>query len=91
MGYEPSENSRPSHRRKVLGVVWLSKTCIVPKAMIYKVQDYLTSMNVKKVQDFVGIWGLQDFILHLAKCLLPLCYRVKKGHMGLGTGAASSL
>lgn len=50
--------------------------------MIDEVQTYPTAMNVNKVQDFLGLWGLWvTFITHLAQCLCPLYHLVKKGHM----------
>lgn len=56
------QNSRPRHDhnrpyRKVMGVIWSGKTCVVPDAVFGKMQTYPTPKNIKEMQGFVGIWG----------------------------------
>lgn len=75
-------DSKPSHPHKVLGVVWLSKTCTIPEAVIYKVRSYLTSTDV-----ISGFGGL--LFLTWQSAFIPY-YKVKKGYVGLGTRAARS-
>ena len=51
---------------KFWGVVWLGKMYIILEAMIDKMQAYPTPKNMKEMQAFVWIWGLEGtFILYL--------------------------
>ena len=75
---------------KFLGVICSDKTCIVPEAVIGKVQVYPTSKNAKEVQTFVGI--LEDFYSPPGTVPLSLMPPGKdRAHMGLAIRAASHL
>lgn len=54
MGNEPTENLSLRHYHKILGVVWLHKTHVVPRAVIDKVQVSPTPENVNEVKGFIG-------------------------------------
>lgn len=68
IGNGSTENPRLRHQCKVLGVVWLDKTHVVPKAVIFRVQ---ASIGI------LGFW--RTFALHLVLCLHSLYCLVKKG------------
>lgn len=53
---EPTENSRPRHYHKVMGVIWSGKTRVVSEAVIARLLVHPIPLSVKEVQAFVGIW-----------------------------------
>ena len=60
------------------------KTCVVPEPVTDKMKAYPIPRNMKDIQVFVGILrSWRTFIPHLAQCLHPLYYLVKKEHIGL--------
>ena len=55
---------------KFLGVVWLGKTKVVPKAVTDKVQAFPSPTTMAVLQEFLGLLGYwRVFILHLAQIL----------------------
>lgn len=46
---------------KYLGVIWSGKTYILPETVTDKMQAYPTPKNVKEMQAYVEILGLEDF------------------------------
>ena len=69
---------------KFLGVVWSSKTKVIPNAVIDKIQVYPTPTTMKQLQMFWGLLGYWwVFVAHLTQVVHPLYALVKKG---AGTG-----
>lgn len=65
-----------------MGVIWLSKIHVVPKAMIVEMQAYQTPKNVKGIQAFIGISGSGGLLfLTWHSAPVPYTHLVKKGHM----------
>lgn len=64
-------------------VVCLGKNCVVPEAVIDKVQAHPAPKNVNKMPAFLRFWGLwRTFIPYLAQCPHSFySHLVKKGHM----------
>lgn len=77
MGNGSTENPRPRPYCKVLGVAWLGETHVIPKAVLFRVQAFLSIM---------GFWG--TFVLHLTPCRHSLHFLVQKVRMGLRIRAA---
>lgn len=65
MGDEPTENSRPKHDLKVLGLHYSDKMCFVPEAVLDKVQTYPTPKAMKEMQAFCsGFAVVKDSYSH---------------------------
>lgn len=75
---ESTENSRPRHCKKVLGVAWWVRPRLSLRCHRQSTSP-THSKSVKEVQDFVGIWGhWQTFTPHLIHYLRPLHHLVKR-------------
>lgn len=64
---------------KFLAVVWSGKK-VIPDAIIDKIQLYLPSTTVKKLQSYVELLGYwRVFVPHLSQLAWPLYGLMKKG------------
>ena len=62
---------------KLLGVICLGETEVIPEAVIDKVRAFPTPTTVTVLQEFLGLLGYwRVFFMHLAQILKPLLWIV---------------
>ena len=68
---QKTHRKRTKAPHKVLGIIWSGRTYIVPETVTDKMQAYPTPKNVRDMQAFVGILGLEDSPSQVPPPIIP--------------------